>query len=383
MDVLNEIFDWIAKADEKILWLSGPAGAGKSAIGQTVAEGCADASILGASFFFFRGAPGRNTEEHLIASIAYQLVTRMPEKRVQLGQIIEEDLSILNKPSHIQIQKLIIPLFSHTSSRLHSPVVLILDGLDKCQGDNNQRDIVQCIEELSTSCVPMFCVIISRPEPQIEETFNRLTSMVHRISLASARHMKQAEDDIRTYLRSAFDQIYEDHSLNTEEYWPTEGEISRLVRNSKGIFIYAYTVIKYVEDRDFDPMERMREIIVPSLGNTAFVPLDHLYRHIMGAHKNPQLMLQILTIVCVWADYVSESINSSDIERLLHLRKGAATIALRRMRSILNIKTLRLYHKSFADFISNKDRAREFFIDFKQGHASMAEMLLRYISQSV
>ncbi|KAF5326764.1 hypothetical protein D9619_004477 [Psilocybe cf. subviscida] len=60
-EVLAKIEAWIASAkvangrERGIFWLSGPAGAGKSAIVQTLAERCLARGVPTANFFFFRG----------------------------------------------------------------------------------------------------------------------------------------------------------------------------------------------------------------------------------------------------------------------------------------------------------------------------------------
>lgn len=168
--VLKEICDWMDTAEEKLLWIFGPAGAGKSAIAQTIAEACAKNSILAGSFFFFRGAPGRNTTERLVLSIAYQLAIRITGLRVCFGEIIEADLSILYKPLDAQIRQLVIPLFTPTlgadkinsSSHPRAPYLIVLDGFDECQGDDNQRCAVELIGKLvNTIGLPLLFLIFS------------------------------------------------------------------------------------------------------------------------------------------------------------------------------------------------------------------------------
>lgn len=72
VDLLREILEWIERSNKKMLWISGPAGIGKSAIAQTIAEICATNRLLGASFFFYYGAPDRCAVERLIPSIHQQ-----------------------------------------------------------------------------------------------------------------------------------------------------------------------------------------------------------------------------------------------------------------------------------------------------------------------
>ncbi|KAF9254271.1 hypothetical protein L218DRAFT_886647, partial [Marasmius fiardii PR-910] len=60
-----------------VCWLRGSAGAGKSAIAQTVAERC-EGNRLVASFFFSRTDPARNTPKYLALAIADGLITAHP-----------------------------------------------------------------------------------------------------------------------------------------------------------------------------------------------------------------------------------------------------------------------------------------------------------------
>jgi len=72
--VLTKIMKWIQWGEDLhafIMWVYGPAGAGKSAIAQTIAEMCEEEIILLASFFFSRNDPSRSTVKPLIATIAY------------------------------------------------------------------------------------------------------------------------------------------------------------------------------------------------------------------------------------------------------------------------------------------------------------------------
>lgn len=402
--LLEKIFDWIGKSDHGILWIHGPAGTGKSAIAQTAAEACAKNLTLAASFFF-HGAPGRNAAERLVPSIAFQIATRVPEKRVQIGNLVEEDLSILHKPMDIQFKKLILPLFvsappnkiraNMISAHPRLPYVVIIDGLDECKGDNNQRDVVRHIGNLThLNDIPLRFVVVSRPEPQIEESFRCLVIPSYNISLGDRSYSSQARSDIRTYLRHGFDQIYQKrhHDISTEHFWPSEDTMSMLVKKAEGAFVYASTVLKYIDDADFYPEDRLREILDTPPGLAPFAQLDHLYRRILGASPNPKHLLQVLTIISLFNQSVSPaheqnkirlcSLNTGDMEVFLRLRQGAVAMVLRRMHSIVKAPGstyASFWHKSFPDFLHNKERAGEFFIDVQEGNAFIAQRLLKFI----
>ena len=67
VEVLKTITDWIDDPEprQQIFWLNGPAGAGKSAITQTIAERLKDTQ-LAASFFFQRNTSDRGVAGRLL-----------------------------------------------------------------------------------------------------------------------------------------------------------------------------------------------------------------------------------------------------------------------------------------------------------------------------
>ena len=69
--VINKIIDWatgMTDTNAFVLWLYGPAGAGKTAIARKVAELFAGHELLLASFLFFRSDSQRNTMKPLVAT---------------------------------------------------------------------------------------------------------------------------------------------------------------------------------------------------------------------------------------------------------------------------------------------------------------------------
>ena len=89
--------------DSLILWLNGAAGAGKSAIAQTIAELCDEAGVLLASFFFSWSDPYRNNGATLFPTLAYQIACAIPEAREQLERAIDRDPLIFTRSLEAQM----------------------------------------------------------------------------------------------------------------------------------------------------------------------------------------------------------------------------------------------------------------------------------------
>ncbi|KAJ3513479.1 hypothetical protein NLJ89_g2922 [Agrocybe chaxingu] len=100
--ILKQLLDWILEHDREAFmrWLHGPAGAGKSAILQEIAEMCAEQYLLIASFFFSRTAALRNDEKRLAATIPTNSRNRYPKpdptSKRQLNMIQRSSLNLSN-----------------------------------------------------------------------------------------------------------------------------------------------------------------------------------------------------------------------------------------------------------------------------------------------
>ena len=108
--VLKKIMDWVEDANKValILWLYGPAGAGKSAIAQTIAELLEEAGLLAAAFFFSRNAAGRDDKKPLVTTLVYQLVKSIPEIRAHVLETLEGDPALFSCSIEAQIEALIV-----------------------------------------------------------------------------------------------------------------------------------------------------------------------------------------------------------------------------------------------------------------------------------
>jgi ABC-type glutathione transport system ATPase component len=100
-EVIRVVMQWIEDdyPDSSVFWIYGPAGAGKSAIAQTLAELIqASGRSYGGSFFFSRGKIGRDQAHHLFTTIAYQLAFHNTSFREHLNQILYENPALPTKP---------------------------------------------------------------------------------------------------------------------------------------------------------------------------------------------------------------------------------------------------------------------------------------------
>lgn len=93
--ILGDIAEWIKKPDpsvERIFWLNGIAGVGKSTVARTVAQLAQEAGVLGGQFFFSRKSEAELRDPVLVfTTIAYQLARFDPEFGQRIVAALETD----------------------------------------------------------------------------------------------------------------------------------------------------------------------------------------------------------------------------------------------------------------------------------------------------
>ena len=85
--------------------------------------------------------------------------------------------------------------------------------------------------------------------------------------------------------------------------WPSDKIVQLLADRSDGYFIYASTVMKYVDEEYFSCTDRLREILELSKpGLSAFAELDKLYMQILSIYPESEtdLLLRVLgAVLCL------------------------------------------------------------------------------------
>jgi hypothetical protein len=104
-EILSQIIDWVNSTGDdipRVLWLSGPAGKGKSAIAHTIANWFSDAGGLGSCYCFDRHQETDRRHEKVFSTIARDLADRDPEMRRVLAQAVQNDSALKNTVDIVQ-----------------------------------------------------------------------------------------------------------------------------------------------------------------------------------------------------------------------------------------------------------------------------------------
>ncbi|KAF9533548.1 hypothetical protein CPB83DRAFT_729128, partial [Crepidotus variabilis] len=181
--IQHRIIEWMDSRQRTalVLWLSGPAASGKSALAQTIAEHFEAKKRLVGSFFFSctGSSPSCANGNCLVPTLVYQLMQVFPETRAYIEKKIAQDPAIFSKSRRVQMQMLFCePLQQFSVRRAMKQVLgkqarlIVIDGLDECSDTSIQCDILHIIAEVVTKrTIPLKFLITSRPKPHIEQTF--------------------------------------------------------------------------------------------------------------------------------------------------------------------------------------------------------------------
>jgi hypothetical protein len=255
--VIGRVVGWyLDKNGEKkgIMWVHAPAGYGKTAIAGTVKEKL-DAMALGlgfkpvgATFFFWRTSPERNSPARFVITLAYQLAQSIPELRPHVEDAVKSEPDIVKMALEIQLVKLIADPFKCIPNLDTIPIrFVIVDGIDECiNGDRESRvkkkyaedqetvqiRVLNLIQKLQSHRLPLSFLILSRPEAWIKQCLESkpFLDVVEPLDLYKlGDHM----NDVKQFVRAELSRIATSFSLErADEEWPEE---QALVQKAKAI----------------------------------------------------------------------------------------------------------------------------------------------------
>ncbi|KAF9446153.1 hypothetical protein P691DRAFT_761896 [Macrolepiota fuliginosa MF-IS2] len=339
---LSDVRNW------DFLWLNGPAGVGKSAVAQTVAEYALENGILGAVYFFSRPNK-RNKYAQVFITLAYQLAVRFPGYQAIVGAKLAAEPDLLTKTPRIQFRKLIVePLSSLSHERRR---VIILDGLDECDNEDNQLEIIELINHLrSNTSLPVIWMVCSRPESHLKRIFARPDYAI------------QCWSDTETFIRGRFKEIHERYGECVEEdaggSWPPEVGVKQIVEKTSGLFVLAIpSSDTLMIPKPAILIDALTKFLYFSRAHASLIPSDEWY-----------ITRQVLVASTFRTVY--DRLAVQPICNLLGISRAKFYVAMRRLHSAIRIPEpsdaaeapLHFFHATFLDYLTDRNRAGRFFI---------------------
>ncbi|KAF5357173.1 hypothetical protein D9756_006411 [Leucocoprinus leucothites] len=429
---IKDVTSWATTSDSDqlpIYWMKGPAGVGKSAIAQTCAKAMKDSGHLGASFFF--SVNGRRKDHtRFFPTLAYQLATTLPDYRKIVDNRVHNDKTLVTKTLSSQFDSLIVePLraLKEQGKEVRRRPIFI-DGLDECESQDAQAEIIKLIAtSVQAKSTPFCWAIFSRAEPQIASTF----ALVHISSLCCIVHLPISRDndkDIELYLRDGFKNMLQRRNMVLSLLWPAEEDIKKLIDAAAGLFAYAATVLRFIDNHSRASFQETLQAVLDVIAKPGSHPLpifsnlDNLYTLIL--QRVPDDILHPMNVLLCWmtlwewhdqtlnvahacnqfgiseatfksichhlqavvayqepSQSIQELVPTVDLARSFYCQDSSFELSASVRRQLLEIHgTISILHKSFLEFLTDPTRSPVFCV---RSLDILSESFDRELEQSV
>ncbi|KAJ3567424.1 hypothetical protein NP233_g6376 [Leucocoprinus birnbaumii] len=389
LTVLGHILDWIhGKRDcgWRMLWIMGPAGVGKSAVAQSIAEKIKVQGQLGASLFFSR-PDHRDDPMQIIPTLAYQLAVKVPQYKSIVTRQLAEDPTLFEKSLRTQFKQVIIDPFHLIMTRypsiLRKPLLIILDGLDECKCQKSQCELVELLSDHARAfkIFPLLWLVCSRPEWHLKYFRSQADFPAACTRLELKIDDSEAQRDVACFLRFEFLQMCKRFPDYIVSPWPPEATLRLIASIASGLFALAATLVRFIGDEHAEDPCRRLKICIQFLGGygtpgsiNPLHALDLLYHQICTTIPSDALATtkQVLGL-SIWYPRMPDAskLSARGVAAFLNLNKRDFYRSLNQLHSVLDIPSpsdadlahLEFHHASFQDYLKDRYRSREFAID--------------------
>jgi hypothetical protein len=365
--------------EQKMLWVCGSVGTGKSAVAQSFGDFCEEKGNLGGSYFFSRTA-NRNNFETVVPTLVYSLATTIPEYRTLVGQLLDGEPHLLQKAPPVQFLRLIVePLANIRRPSPQKPIVIILDGFDECEGEDAQQEMLKLIKDavLSKLAIPLRWLIFSRPEAHLQNAFSKVKICQREELVIDA----ECRENVERYVKDELIEIKGRYKDVTPAEWPSQDQLQALIDTASGFFIFASTCLKYISNTDeANPSSRLNSLLTFTSGSPGVASInpldavDSFYSQIL--EKIQPIEYQTTRRILAYTSHQNKLDKHKYLDSVqalcnfLRLDQQAFYRAARGLYSVMSIPEpdgaanaqLQFYHVSFQDFLLDPSRSGDFFI---------------------
>ncbi|KAJ2914743.1 hypothetical protein MD484_g5677, partial [Candolleomyces efflorescens] len=383
---IKDITSWgievvgLSLSSESMLWLRGPAGAGKTCIMREVTRVCRERGILAGDYFFSTQVPGLDDETPFIATIVSHLITAIPALEHLIQETIRSNPTIFSQSLDVQVEELISNHIASLPPQNPAPRIIVVDGFDECRNQKQRAHLLRLLRSLVSPPHSFRVIMASRPEYDIRTAFSQppLSSITRTLRLEDY----EASGEIYQYLCDEFNKIRETHPAKESIplQWPGEATLHALTDKSSGGYIYPSVVIKYVDNPRRHPVDLLEHVLKPTSTATSgrpFAELDALYEIVLSPPDTDiPLMKRLLHFIieitqlppalrriCHTAEKLThEILLASHFDEFLSLRKGTTKMTFCDLHSVLSVNEAKcrwiyFHHKSLADYLCSPQRA--------------------------
>ncbi|KZW03084.1 hypothetical protein EXIGLDRAFT_759395 [Exidia glandulosa HHB12029] len=370
--ILDDLVQWaLYDTLVPVFWLSGPAGTGKSTIARTLCD-IIHSRIRPTelqkhliTFFVARDAVHRRNPIRILHTLLHGFAHAVPAYRTWLLNTLADEPDILARPVKVQASVLFSGFFDEFETEESGlAFIVVVDGLDECERINGIEGgdfLSALLSMVQSSRAPIRLLVASRRSEGVTRIMTSLPFLSIRAHTIDLPH---AEGDVRHYLTHEFSRIARCRDLQS---WPHPADLEAVVASAGGLFIYATTVVRFVDDSIFNPVLRLHALLDPEFVSTASAPsaeyfmLDDMYTRILHAaipseysDRQVRAAATVFRRVVATLVLVQDHISVATLATLLNTDYRAVSQIVRNLSAVLlleNADIVRVYHPSFTDFL--------------------------------
>ncbi|KAF2857385.1 hypothetical protein K470DRAFT_223459, partial [Piedraia hortae CBS 480.64] len=215
VDIIETIRNWATTDNEqRVFWLSGKAGTGKSTIARTVAHKLAEQGYLVGSFFFKRGV-GDNLSNapYLFPTLAHHMADLIPS----IGDRIADVSSRANSKALKEQFEMLIegPLSGYNTGSATDVRAIVIDALDECDAREGVGQAMKFWPLLSAhTSMNLRVFVTSRSDNAIWRKLGQLDPKYFQYRKLENWQSSTIKDDLRRYCEIELEKIREERKNN-------------------------------------------------------------------------------------------------------------------------------------------------------------------------
>ncbi len=374
---LDFIVNWVNDpTSERSLILFGQAGTGKSSIAHEIAHLFDKMHRLTSSFIFIRREQSKLEAYRFFTTLARDLADRYPSFKTALGEVVKDNtaLRVGTRSYDTLFESLILEPLKDLP--IVGPILVVIDALDESGDTTGRTGLHTFLAENLIRLPSNFRVVItSRPEYAIVSALIKAPSVkvkyMNDTELAAETHK-----DISTFLR---------RRLPSDRF---RGYVEALAVKAEGLFQWATVASELILDPParfaYDGETCIKYILRPSTNRSGQDPLDELYKEVLEWYFTDQDARDLFRSIVGPLITAIEPLSIRSFITLRHpfLDKdydAPVTGLLSRLGSLLSnvnpsdesLPIIPL-HTSFRDFVTNKDKSGDFYVDVRDAHHQLA-----------
>jgi hypothetical protein len=386
-DILKEIKDWIDQTGEdvkRVFWLSGTAGKGKSAIAHTIANWFDERGGSGACFCFDRTREAEKRHEKVFTTMARDLANRDSIMWRALVSAARDNELRHTKDITRQWKKFILGPVDAASQAVDAPVLMVIDALDE-SGETRSRE--QILDILAGNLDPfssapmklpanLRVLVTSRPLDDIQKSLLGAPH-VHHVSMDDISHvsLESSQRDIERYLSDKLKKLGDVFD---------DLDFQRLAQKSDGLFEWARLACEYIK-RGLPPKSRFNALVDGTATKGTHL-LDDMYKLILAESMPEKEREDMIPVFRSVMRQILVSLEPLPAIALTAMRQHFpcederydVKYMIGQLGSLVtgtDSKTpIRPLHASFYDFLTDKSRSNEYFVDKSTSDLAFASL---------